>query len=63
MLEKWKSSADNKKSFGTLFTNLSKEFDCLAHDPLIEKKMHMSLTCQLLDLYIVILKIVCKEQK
>ena len=37
MLEKWKSAADNNKLFGTLFTNLSKEFDCLVHDLLIDK--------------------------
>ena len=35
MLEKWKSANGNKKSFGTLLTDLSKAFDCLSHDPLI----------------------------
>ena len=29
MLEKWKLSADNKKVFGALLTDLSKAFDCL----------------------------------
>ena len=37
MLEKWKSATDNNKSFGALLTNLSKAFDCLAHDLLIAK--------------------------
>ena len=37
MLEKWKSTTDNKRSFGALLTNLSKAFDCLSHDLLIAK--------------------------
>ena len=37
MLEKWKSAADNKKSFGAFLTDLSKAFDCLSHDLLIAK--------------------------
>ena len=36
-LEKWKSANDNKKSFGALFTDLSKAFDCLSHDLLVAK--------------------------
>ena len=36
MLEKWKS-ADNKKTFGALLTDLSKAFDCLSHNLLIAK--------------------------
>ena len=36
-LEKWKSANDNKKSFGALFTDLSKTFDCLSHDLLVAK--------------------------
>ena len=36
MLEKWKS-ADNKKTFGALLTDLSKAFDCLSHYLLIAK--------------------------
>ena len=37
MLEKWKSTVDNKKVFGALLTDLSKAFDCLSHDLLIAK--------------------------
>ena len=37
MLEKWKSATDNKKSFGTFPTDLSKAFDCLSHGLLIAK--------------------------
>ena len=37
MLEKWKSAADNKKTFGALLTDLSKVFDCLSDDLLITK--------------------------
>ena len=59
MLEKWKSATDNKKSFEAVLTDLSKAFDCLSHDLLIAK-LNASGLC---DLYIVILKIVCKEQK
>ena len=35
MLEKWKRSADNGKTFGALLTDLSKAFDCLDHELLI----------------------------
>ena len=37
MIEKWKKSMDDKKSFGALLTDLSKAFDCLVHDLLIAK--------------------------
>ena len=37
MLEKWKSTTDNKKSIGALLTDLSKAFDCLSHVLLITK--------------------------
>ena len=37
MLEKWKRSIDNGKSFGVLLTDLSKAFDCLDHELLIAK--------------------------
>ena len=57
MLEKCKFGADNKKSFGAFLTDLSKAFDCLSHDLLIAKLN----AYQLCDLYIVSLKIVCKE--
>ena len=63
MLEEWKSATDNKKAFGALLTNLSKAFDCFSHDLLIAKLNAYGLTCQLCNLYIVTLKIVCKEQK
>ena len=37
MLEKWKRSIDNGKSFGALLTDLSKACDCLDHELLIAK--------------------------
>ena len=37
MLEKWRTSLDNKGSCGVLLTDLSKAFDCLIHDLLIAK--------------------------
>ena len=37
MIEKWKKSLDNKDSFGTLLTDLSKAFDCIPHDFMIAK--------------------------
>ena len=36
MLEKWRSAADNK-TFGVLLTDLSKAFNCLSHEILLEK--------------------------
>ena len=37
MLEKWRTSVDNKLIAGILLTDLSKEFDCLIHELLIAK--------------------------
>ena len=37
MLEKRKSAVDNKKTFGALLTHLSKAFDCLSNEILLEK--------------------------
>ena len=36
MLEKWKSSVDKGKAFWALLTDLSKAFDCLSHELIIE---------------------------
>ena len=63
ILANLKSATDNKKSFGACLTDLSKAFECFSHDLLIAKLNNTGLTCQLWDLYIVILKVVCKEQK
>ena len=32
MLEKWKTSVDNSNIFGTLLTDLLKNFDCRDHE-------------------------------
>ena len=37
MLEKWEWSVNGGKVFGTLLTDLSKAFDCLDYELLIEK--------------------------
>ena len=37
MLEKWKRAVDIGKTFGLLLTDLSKTFDCLSHELLLEK--------------------------
>ena len=60
MLEKWKSVTDNKKLFGALLSDLSKAFE---YDLLIVKLNAYGFNISACDLYIVIFKIVCKEQK
>ena len=37
ILDKWKGPVDDKKVFGALLTNLSKEFDCFFRDLIIAK--------------------------
>ena len=37
LVNKWKLSLDRSNQCGTLFTDLSKAFDCLSHDLLIAK--------------------------
>ena len=37
MLERWKGAANNKKVFGALLTDLSKELDCFFHELIIAK--------------------------
>ena len=37
MIEKWKNTVDNWGVFGALFTDLSKHFDCIAHDLIFAK--------------------------
>ena len=37
MIDKWKKAVDNHKVFGAVLTDLSKKFDCICHDLLIEK--------------------------
>ena len=36
-IRKWKSTIDNRTTFGSFLTDLSKVFDCLSHDFLIAK--------------------------
>ena len=43
IIEKWKKSMDKGKTSGLLLTDLSKAFDCLLHDLIITKLMHMGL--------------------
>ena len=62
LLEQWKSATDNKKSFGTHLTNLSKAFDCRSHDLLITKLNAYSFNMSDLGLVHSYLKYVCKEQ-
>ena len=37
MLEKWKTSLDNGENIGAMLMDLSKAFDCIKHDLLLEK--------------------------
>ena len=37
MIEKWRKCLDNKGKAGVLLTDLSKAFDCLAHELLVAK--------------------------
>ena len=37
MIDKWKKAADSNKVFSAILTNLSKAFDCICPDLLIEK--------------------------
>ena len=37
MLEKWKNAVDKGKVFDALLTDLSKAFDCLAHELIVAK--------------------------
>ena len=43
IIEKGKKSMDKGKTSGLVLTDLSKAFDCLLHDLIITKLMHMGL--------------------
>ena len=50
MLEKWKSTADNKKTFCKLLTDLLKKFDCFSHDLLVVKLNASRFTFEILSI-------------
>ena len=47
LLEKWKRAVDSGQIIGTLLTDLSKAFDCLDHELLMQNLTHTLLAYQL----------------
>ena len=50
MIENWKHAVDDGKVLGALLTDLSKAFDCVCHDLLIEKLNAYGLSLLVLQL-------------
>ena len=49
MLEIWKGATDSNKSFGALWIDFSKAFDCLSHDLFIAKLLEYGLNINSLN--------------
>ena len=48
MIGEWRENSDNNFFVGAVLTDLSKSFDCIPHDLLIEKLSAFGLSCDFL---------------